>query len=318
MSRQEPSNNFSIPSPERHERKRPASERKILANRENALRSTGPKTARGKSYSRRNSLKHGLFAKDLFTDFAIQKEDPQEFIELLSQCRKELRPVGRLEELEVEYILVCWWKRARAWRYENAVMRLAHGELAYPLLRIDPRQPWTPEYQTLVPLLHSAAKEIETNGEISQELKQRMLDSSDWFRRVWPGFEEEGRRAALADPEVMKEVTEEYGIAFTAVAKYLTAGGAEERAARARFALLVPIKSAIAYLGNWNEQQFRAAERVAYELHVVPNSDPLDKILRYSGMIDRDLNRAYDRLERLQQRRKGESVPPSLNLNVNV
>ncbi|MGC2183867.1 MAG: hypothetical protein WA637_11340 [Terriglobales bacterium] len=31
-----------------------------------------------------------------------------------------------------------------------------------------------------------------------------------------------------------------------------------------------------------------------------------------------ELNRAFDRLERLQRRRKGEFVPPSLNLNVNM
>lgn len=31
-----------------------------------------------------------------------------------------------------------------------------------------------------------------------------------------------------------------------------------------------------------------------------------------------EINRAYDRLERLQRRREGELVPPSLNLNVNA
>ena len=35
-------------------------------------------------------------------------------------------------------------------------------------------------------------------------------------------------------------------------------------------------------------------------------------------MIDRELNRAYDRLERLQRRRKREQGPPSLNLHLNA
>jgi hypothetical protein len=39
-----------------------ASERQIAANRANAKRSTGPKTAAGKLRSSRNALKHGLSA----------------------------------------------------------------------------------------------------------------------------------------------------------------------------------------------------------------------------------------------------------------
>jgi hypothetical protein len=33
-------------------------------------------------------------------------------------------------------------------------------------------------------------------------------------------------------------------------------------------------------------------------------------------MVQRNLNRAYDRLERLQRLRKGELVPPSLNFEL--
>jgi hypothetical protein len=46
--------------------KQPASIRKIQANRQNALKSTGPKSHRGKEHSRRNAIKHGLFVLDPF------------------------------------------------------------------------------------------------------------------------------------------------------------------------------------------------------------------------------------------------------------
>ncbi len=82
--------------------KRTVSIRKVEANRRNALQSTGPRTSRGKKFSRSNALKHGFFARDLFVDFAVQKENPREFQELEARLREELRPVGRLEELEIK------------------------------------------------------------------------------------------------------------------------------------------------------------------------------------------------------------------------
>ncbi len=42
---------------------RTVSERKLQANRANAKKSSGPRTPRGKAWSRRNAVKHGLSAK---------------------------------------------------------------------------------------------------------------------------------------------------------------------------------------------------------------------------------------------------------------
>jgi hypothetical protein len=80
------------------------SERKLKANRENAQKSTGPKTLRGKSFSRRNALKHGLFVNHV-TDFAVLDEDPKQYEELLNGLWNQYQPVGgalrkyRLSEL---------------------------------------------------------------------------------------------------------------------------------------------------------------------------------------------------------------------------
>ena len=87
---------------------------------------------------------------------------------------------------------------------------------------------------------------------------------------------------------------------------------------RARIVPLLQTKLAILCIETEAKHRLESAQNVFYERQAIPNSDALDKILRYSAMIDRDLNRAYDRLERLQRRRKGEFVPSSLNLNVNA
>ncbi len=54
------------------------SEKRLKANRENARKSTGPRTQRGKAYSRRNAIKHGLFARPAI-DFLLQNERWSEY-----------------------------------------------------------------------------------------------------------------------------------------------------------------------------------------------------------------------------------------------
>jgi hypothetical protein len=51
-------------------RKQPASVLKVEANRRNALKSTGPRTAQGKANSRKNAVKHGLFVGRMETSFS--------------------------------------------------------------------------------------------------------------------------------------------------------------------------------------------------------------------------------------------------------
>src|SRR5690242_784041 len=95
------------------------SAKKLKANRENAKKSTGPRTQRGKAYSRRNAMTHGLFARHVM-DFFLQNENWSEYEDLLAGLRAHYKPVGTAEDLEVERIAQSWWKIKRADRYENA------------------------------------------------------------------------------------------------------------------------------------------------------------------------------------------------------
>jgi len=53
-----------------------------------------------------------------------------------------------------------------------------------------------------------------------------------------------------------------------------------------------------------------------YDRHAIPNAEVMDKILRYEAAIERSLDRAIARLERLQRRRKGESVLPPVSVRL--
>src|ERR1700693_3711770 len=81
--------------------KPPISARKIQANRENSLKSTGPTSQAGKNRVRGNSYKHGLLAKALFRR-PVDGEDAGEFYRFFKALRRDLQPVGMLEDTHLE------------------------------------------------------------------------------------------------------------------------------------------------------------------------------------------------------------------------
>jgi len=101
------------------EEPRTATEAQINANRENAQKSSGPRSAEGKEASSRNSLKHGLCAnKHLLLD-----EDPEQFRRLLEELLDRLRPVGPYEERLVLRIANARWRLDRAFNMEAGIFR---------------------------------------------------------------------------------------------------------------------------------------------------------------------------------------------------
>ena len=77
------------------------SEKKILANRRNSLKSTGPKTVKGKLKSSLNSIKHGLYAEKI----AVIGENIDEVNEFIERQVKEFKPVGAHQEFIVSKMI---------------------------------------------------------------------------------------------------------------------------------------------------------------------------------------------------------------------
>ena len=75
-----------------------ASERQIRANRLNAQKSTGPRTAAGKAASSKNALRHGLTAQQV----VLEDEDAAMFDALRDRFLREFQPAGAMEEFLVE------------------------------------------------------------------------------------------------------------------------------------------------------------------------------------------------------------------------
>ncbi|MEW5925314.1 MAG: hypothetical protein AB1746_15135 [Candidatus Zixiibacteriota bacterium] len=98
----------------------PASKKQIKANRKNAQKSTGPKTADGKAIAARNAVNHGLYSQNILIDAPRLKEDPAEFKTLLDQLYTELEPKTIFQEHLVRKIALCLWRSRRAVIAETA------------------------------------------------------------------------------------------------------------------------------------------------------------------------------------------------------
>lgn len=101
------------------EHPRKATEAQINANRENAQKSTGPRTAQGKDASSRNGLKHGLSGEK----HILPGENPEEFLLLLKDLYDGFRPVGLGEEKLVQRIAADQWRLHRTFPMEAAIYR---------------------------------------------------------------------------------------------------------------------------------------------------------------------------------------------------
>ena len=89
----------------------------IVANRKNGKKG-GVKTAAGKAISRYNARKHGLLSKELL----LPTEDANELSQLMAGMVNALKPQDELQDMLVDTIVSCIWRKRRAIRYESKTM----------------------------------------------------------------------------------------------------------------------------------------------------------------------------------------------------
>jgi hypothetical protein len=113
------------------------SEKRLIANQLNALKSTGPRTGGGKLVVAQNAIKHGLRGAGAAA-VVLEEEDPQPFEELRAELQRDLAPRGAMQRLLFERILACAWRLRRAHLIEQGFFIRGTGvnddRLSYPSL----------------------------------------------------------------------------------------------------------------------------------------------------------------------------------------
>jgi hypothetical protein len=151
----------------------------ITANRANAQKSTGPRSAEGKSASRFNSLKHGLDAASVI----IPGEDPAVYDSLAAQYLIEFHPQSASESFHVDTMLRADWMKRRLEAVEADLFRTIIAE--------------SPDNSLAAVLLAESP---------ASKLLLRIQRQIAAFERTWHRANNELRRArAEADPEPAPE-----------------------------------------------------------------------------------------------------------------
>ena len=123
----------------------------IKANRNNAKKSTGPRTDEGKARVAKNALKHGLLARDT----VLPGEDPADFDTQLSALEADIQPANSLEFELVRQIADAQWRMRRLTRLETGFLAAALADQRYLTEKYHPER-LRPGYDGETLLLGSA------------------------------------------------------------------------------------------------------------------------------------------------------------------
>lgn len=111
---------------------RTISERKLLANRANAKKSTGPRTERGKSWSRRNAVKHGLLSNAVLFHSDGTAAEPE--LEAMKEDMEQRYDNSRLHANPIiEAIVVELFHQRTATQLEQSCLQEVCGDSSGPI-----------------------------------------------------------------------------------------------------------------------------------------------------------------------------------------
>jgi hypothetical protein len=157
-----------------------STKKKINANRENALASSGPKTAKGKNNSRRNAVKHSFFSQEL----VLSDAEKVEFQALRRALQEQLQPTTALQSIGMEEIVCCCWRCKLAVRQE--MRRLSALFDAPRDQEVQPEKPTAPsamarwyaadrqELRRVISFLECFKQDFEKSGRVRDEWKQQL------------------------------------------------------------------------------------------------------------------------------------------------
>ncbi len=250
------------------------SQRKLEANRRNAQKSTGPRTSEGKVRARLNAVTHGILSKEVVVKDGDGRESAAEFADLVESLHAQLQPRDAIEHVLVDRVAACYWRLRRAQRYEVGAVREGLDSCKTPLDEPGPNMK-----------KHNASvRKLEMMLAIERHVHQEPLKGRQSSGQAGGSDQQAGDGSYRAmSNSVNGESEDRFAKAEAAIRKY---EGMTE----------IP------------EELDAQAEGRRPLLAALPADEPLDRLIRYETMLDRQLHRALSELRR--RRQWNNSLPP--------
>ena len=295
------------------------SKKKIISNRKNAKKSTGPVTPEGKEIASRNSLRHGILSDEVYISTGHEITRAEDFAELKADLFCEFQPEGTIEALLVDRLVATFWR----------LKRLHIAETGYILKQIESRH-----MQSAIDGLHehSTARNDRENGffrnmrtsigchhlalgwrSIYESIKENGLPLSKGMTDAL--YFEFGGNSGYFKTEYIyrfnwifennggtKPLTEEDKKLFT------------EEALRISKELWKWFERTEELI-EWDEKDVRKAD---IRSKMIPPLGDLDKFQRYDAHLHRILMQTLHELQRIQSARMGRPMPLAGALDVTL
>jgi len=150
-----------------------ATEKQIAANRENAKKSTGPRTDEGKHRVSRNGLKHGLLSKVC----VIPGEDPADYDKHLSGFQDQYWPSNPFEHALVRQMADAEWRLQRISRLQAAYVTSAVENKREVHNRVYSDRPEPGQEQIVGDVMQHSAADIDRFARYEIQLQRIFMNA---------------------------------------------------------------------------------------------------------------------------------------------
>jgi hypothetical protein len=279
-------------------------------------RATGPRTAQGKERSKFNALKHGLFSKVLL----LKGESWTGYLSLLNGLRDDLQPHGMSEDLLVENLATSYWHKRRLLQAETAMVseKMEFLESTFAMNRYA--EAWDISRAAIASsglLKHMNNRLVVREARQTLEILRRKtsaLGSAD-ESRLWKKLYGQDHDGGMANG--LRMLCESYAT----IARQPVRSGDENMEAELKRMLVAPLETMIELL-TMLEKALETEDRRRLEhmssAAVIPGPEDSDRLMRCEAHRSREIERILNRLDRLQRIRKGQPVPPEVDVNISA